>query len=550
MKIPIGILTVAASALAAVSGLENIVKIDSGLIAGSGTAVRVYKGIPYAAPPVGNLRWKPPQPVQPWKGIRITKAFPANCPQPPLVPGPQSEDCLGLNVWTPAQSAPARLPVMVWIHGGGFHMGASSQTPYDGEPLAAQGVVLVTFNYRIGVFGFEAHAGLNQESPQGVSGNYGLLDMVAALQWVQRNIAAFGGDPGNVTIFGESAGGTAVCLLMAMPRAEGLFHKAISESAAWMFGPFSHMKESWYGRVPMMQFGEKLGPDIAALRAKSTAEILKILGPPKLGEADAASERGEVYLPAVDGYVLPDDPARLFAEGKFHHVPLIAGANRDEGTLFAPPVRNLAQWRKWAEHKAGAQAGELMALYQAPTDADAHAASVEVSGDYAILYGTRSVLRANARLEPNTYQYLFTRVNGLGRSTRYGAYHAAEISYIFGTLPDLVYGTRPALWGDLTPYPDTYTEQDARLSQAMMGAWVAFAKTGSPNGPGLAPWPAFAPGKEDYLEFGDRIVAKSDLDRKHLDFMSRFCDGLRQKMDAAANSARETRGGADVSAGR
>jgi para-nitrobenzyl esterase len=545
MKLLIGMLTLAASAWAASSELGTIIKIDSGYLAGSGAAIRVYKGIPYAAPPVGDLRWKPPQPVKPWKGIRVAKEFPDNCPQIPLVPGPQSEDCLGLNVWTPAHSAFAKLPVMVWIHGGGFHIGASSQSAYDGELLASQGVVLVTFNYRLGVFGFLAHPELSRESPHGVSGNYGLLDIVAALQWVHRNIGAFGGDPQNVTIFGESAGGTAVCLLMVMPQADGLFQKAISESAAWMFGAFSNLTESWYGRMPMEQFGEKLGPDIAVLRAKSTAEILKMAKPRMFGAGgDAASERGEVYLPVVDGYVLPDDPARLFEEGRFHHVPLIAGTNRDDGSLFAPHVRNLAQWRAWAVHKAGAMAGELMNLYPAPTDRDARQSATEASADYGFLYGTRSVLRANAQVEPHTYQYLFSRVNGLGRRTHYGAYHAAEIGYIFGTLPDSVYGTKPTLWADLTVYPDTYGAADAKLSQAMMSAWVAFAKTGSPNGPGLAHWPPFAPGHEAYLEFGDQIVAKTDLDRQHLDFMSRYGDGLREKIARTAASARGTRGAA------
>ena len=221
MKLTIAALLSVTAALAATSGLETVVKIDSGWVAGSGAAVRSYKGIPFAAPPVGDLRWKPPQPVKPWKGVRVAKSFPAMCPQFQFIPGPQSEDCLGLNVWTPARSASEKLPVMVWIHGGGFVIGASSQSAYDGEPLAAEGVVVVSINYRLGIFGFLAHPALSKESPQGVSGNYGLLDMVAALEWVKRNIGVFGGDPNNVTIFGESAGGTAVCLLMVSATSSG-----------------------------------------------------------------------------------------------------------------------------------------------------------------------------------------------------------------------------------------------------------------------------------------------------------------------------------------
>jgi para-nitrobenzyl esterase len=527
MKPIICVLLLSVSALA--SGLDTLVKIDTGWVSGSGTGVRVYKGIPYAAAPAGPLRWKPPQPAQPWKGILVAKNFPANCPQAPLLPGPQSEDCLGLNVWTPVHSAAARLPVMVWIYGGGFQIGGTSQSAYDGEALAAQGVVLVSVNYRLGMFGFLAHPALNQESPQGVSGNYALLDMVAALKWVQRNIGAFGGDPHNVTILGESAGGTAVCLLMVLPQAEGLFQKVISESAAWMFGPISHLTESWYGRVPMTKFGEKLGTDLAALRAKSTADLMKSL-PPPMTRNDAA-ERGEAYMPVVDGWVIPDDPARLFASGKFHHVALIAGTNADEGTLLGgPPVRNLEQYRKWAAQRVGGLADRLLSLYPAATDADAHAAAAQSSGDLTFLYGTRSVLRAASKLNLKAFQYQFTRVNAIGRQIHWGSFHASEIPYVFETLPDSVYGTQSSFLGDFSVNPDTYNEQDRKLSQAMSAAWVAFAKTGNPNGPGLVAWPPFA-GKESYMEFGDQIAAKESLRKKQIDFMSEFSDGLRSHAD-------------------
>jgi para-nitrobenzyl esterase len=543
MKLIIGVLLLAVSALA--NGLDTLVKIDTGWVSGSGAGVRVYKGIPYAAAPVGQLRWKPPQPAKPWKGILVAKSFPANCPQMPVVPGPQSEDCLGLNVWTPAHSVAAKLPVMVWIYGGGFQIGASSQSAYDGEALAAQGVVLVSINYRLGIFGFLAHPALDQESPRGVSGNYALLDMVAALEWVKRNIGAFGGDPNNVTIFGESAGGTAVCLLMVVPQAEGLFQKVISESTAWMFGPISHLTESWYGRVPMTKFGEKLGTDLAALRAKSVAELLKTL-PPPMTRNDAA-ERGEAYMPVVDGWVIPDDPARLFSTGKFHHVALVAGTNADEGTLLGgPPVRNLAQYGKWAAEKVGPLAERLLSLYPASTDAEAHAAAAQASGDLVFLYGTRAVLRAASKLprkvaglsvsvNPNTFQYQFTRVNGIGRQIHWGSFHASEIPYIWETLPDSVYGTQASFLGDFSVTVDTYNEQDRKLSQAMSAAWVAFAKTGSPNGPGLVHWPPFA-GKESHMEFGDQIAAKESLRKKQIDFMSEFTEGLRSHAAVSAAS--------------
>jgi para-nitrobenzyl esterase len=533
MKPIIGVLLLAASLLA--NDLDSLVKIDTGWVSGSGVGVRVYKGIPYAAAPTGQLRWKPPQPAQPWKGILVAKNFPANCPQIPIVPGPQSEDCLGLNVWTPAHAASAKLPVMVWIHGGGFQIGASSQSAYDGEALAARGVVLVSINYRLGILGFLAHPALDRESPQGVSGNYALLDMVAALQWVKRNIGVFGGDPDNVTIFGESAGGTAVCLLMVVPQAEGLFQKVVSESAAWMFGPISHLTESWYGRMPMTKFGERLGTDLAAMRAMSVAELLKTL-PPPLPRTDAA-ERGEAYMPVVDGWVIPDDPARLFATGKFHHVALVAGTNADEGTLMGgPPVHTVAQYRKWAAEKVGAFADRLLSLYPASTDAEAYAAAAKSSGDLVFLYGTRSVLRADAKVNPNTFQYQFTRINGVGRQIHWGAFHASEIPYVWETLPDSVYGTKVAIFGDFSINPDTYNDQDKRLSQAMSAAWVAFAKTGSPNGPELAHWPAFTDW-ESYMEFGDQIAAKQSLRKAQVDFMSDFTEGLRSHAAVSAASA-------------
>ena len=536
MKLITGVLLLAATTLAngLANDLDTLVKIDTGWVSGSGGGVRVYKGIPYAAAPAGPLRWKPPQPAQPWKGILVAKSFPANCPQAPIVPGPQSEDCLGLNVWTPARSAAAKLPVMVWIYGGGFQIGASSQSAYDGEALAAQGVVLVSINYRLGIFGFLAHPALDRESPQGASGNYALLDMVAALQWVKRNIGAFGGDPNNVTIFGESAGGTAVCLLMVVPQAEGLFQKVISESAAWMFGPISHLTKSWYGRVPMTEFGAKLGTDLAALRAKSVADLLKTL-PPPMTRNDAA-ERGEAYMPVVDGWVIPDDPARLFTTGKFHHVALIAGTNADEGTLLGgPPVRTVEQYGKWAAEKVGPLAERLLNLYPASTDAEVRAAAAQAQGDLVFLYGTRSVLRAAARLNPNAFQYQFTRVNGVGRQIHWGSFHASEIPYIWETLPDSVYGTQASFLGDFSVNADTYNGQDRKLSQAMSAAWVAFAKTGSPNGPGLAHWPAFA-GKESYMDFGDQIAAKESLRKAHIDFISEFTEGLRSHTAVAAAS--------------
>jgi para-nitrobenzyl esterase len=532
MKLSIAALLVS-WALASGSDLQTVVKIDSSLVAGSGTTVRSYKGIPYAAPPTGDLRWKPPQPAKPWTGIRLANAFPNNCPQMPLLPGPQSEDCLGLNVWTPARSSSDKLPVMVWIHGGGFAIGSSAQSVYDGERLAAQGVVAVSVNYRLGVFGFLAHPGLSKESPQSVSGNYGLLDMIAALRWVNRNISAFGGDPSNVTIFGESAGGTAVCLLMVLPDAKGLFHRVISESAAWINVPLSRLREPSYGRIAAEQFGEKLGADTGALRAKSTAEIMKLAGNSMMNPD--AGARGEEYLPVIDGLVLPDDPARLFTSGKFHNVSLIAGTNRDEGTIFVP-VKDQATLRTWANQQFGSGADMILKAYGAAGDAEAHAVGAQMHGDWLFLQGTRVVLRAASKINPQVFQYQFTKVNGIGQRLHFGAFHGSEIGYVFATLPDSAYGTSLIpMFGDFRVAPDSYNDQDDRLSQAMSAAWVRFAKTGDPNGPGLAKWPSFRQG-EAYMEFGDHIAPGNALRKTQIDLLTDFADKRRETATAASSA--------------
>lgn len=519
-------LVLSASAFAG-SGLETIVRTDAGLVAGSGSAIKVYRGIPYAAQPIGPNRWRPPQPVKPWKTVFLANAFPKTCPQIQLIPSPQGEDCLGLNVWTSGAGG-VKKPVMVWIHGGGFQIGASSQTVYDGETLAARGVVVVSINYRLGVFGFLAHPALSAESPQHVSGNYGLLDMVAALEWVKRNVAAFGGDPGNVTIFGESAGGTAVSLLMVMPKAEGLFQKVISQSAAWMFCPFSGLRAVVAGRIPMEKFGMTLGNDVAALRTKTAPEILKIAPFDMTGEK---ADRGESYMPVVDGVVLPDDPGRLFLAGKFHNVAFLAGTNADEGSLMGgPPVRDVASFQKYIDKQFGGAQASLMQLYKPASDVDAHHAGEQLWTDWLFLQGTRGMLRAVAEKNPKTYQYQFTRVNGVGHRLKWGSFHASEIPYVFGTLPDSAYGTVPMLFGDFSVDASSYNETDDRLSEAMSAAWVRFAKTGDPNGPGIPRWPAFAAGSESYLEFGDEVRVRGQLRRAQLDAMSAF--GASQRVAA------------------
>lgn len=509
------------------NGLDTLVKIDSGYVSGGGSDIRVYKGIPYAAPPVGALRWKAPEPVKPWTNIRVAKTFSPACAQQVLLAQPNadqrnSEDCLTLNVWTPADKPDAKLPVLVWIHGGGFFAGSSSSTAYDGESFAKQGVLLVSFNYRLGIFGFLAHPELSKESPRGTSGNYALLDMIAALNWIKRNIAAFGGDPNNVTIWGESAGGTAAGLLMVAPDAQGLFHKVVLSSAWNLFQPISHRTESWYGRVPAESVGAKLG-DIATLRGKSADEILKTIGVIDFNMAGEYS--GEVHYHIVDGVVIPDDPAVLFEQGKFHKVPVLAGTVTDEGTMFARSVRALAPAKTWIERATLPSAVEkLQQQYGLTSDAAANAGFAAIFGDANFVMGTRALLRA-ASASQRAFQYEFARVGGFGRRTRLGAFHAADLGYAFNTLPDSPYGTT----GILSVSPADFDATDSKVAATYHGMIARFVKAGDPNGGDLPAWPAFKKGQESYMQIGDTNSVKADLHKERLDVLEAVYKEKRKK---------------------
>jgi len=472
------------------------IRTDSGLVSGTpgdNPEVRVYKGIPYAAPPVGDRRWKRPQAPVSWTGIRETKEFSPVCmqtPYPQTSPyytplGAVGEDCLYLNVWTNAKTAGARRPVMVWIHGGGYTRGSGATPTYNGEYLASKGVVVVTVNYRLGIFGFLAHPELTKESDVHSSGNYGLLDMVAALQWVQKNIAAFGGDPKRVTIFGESAGSSAVNFLMATPLAKGLFHRVIGESGA-NFGRHVTLAE-------MEKTGSRLGT-LAELRAKSAADLMKTEG---------------AFRPAVDGWFLPEDVSTIFAQGKQSDVPLIAGYNHDETRTLAPlPASANAQTILDQVHKRyGDSADEFLKLYPAGSDEQAKDSYYESSRDQGMGWEMRTWARAeNKTAKSPTYLYYFTRVPPGPNSDRYRAYHAAEIQYVFGNLRP----NRP--WEDV----------DRKVSEAMSSYWVNFATTGNPNGKGLPNWPAYDAKSDPSLEFGDRVEVKHDINKAGLDFFDRF----------------------------
>jgi para-nitrobenzyl esterase len=506
------------------AAIDDPVRVQSGQLSGApcaDPAIRVYKGVPYAAPPVGDLRWRPPQPVRPWTGVRSAVEFAPVCPQPPdptlaiagLRPEKTSEDCLYLNIWTPAKTKSDRLPVMVWVHGGGFANGSGSMALYNGENLAKQGVVLVTINYRLGPLGFFAHPDLSKESPHGVSGNYGLLDQIEALRWVKRNIASFGGDPGRVTLFGESAGAMSVGYLMASPLTKGLFQRAIAESgSAFMTNERLHATAS--GKAGLEQqgaaaasgmLGASVSNPIAVLRAKSADEIVKGLSP----QSEMGLQGGIRYAPVIDGYVIPDEPAAIFAAGKEQRVPLIVGTNADEGTLFVAREAQAgsAEFHNFLQMRYGRHAEEIEQLYPASTPAEFRDAEARVLTDGLFAAGARYWAGTQSRVAP-VYLYQFTYVvTAAPQFASLGAFHGSEIPRVFG------------MFGPLRLLDDAAGRQ---LTHAMMGAWTRFAATGDPNGDGLSEWPKYDPASDSYMELGRTIMVKSHLRPKQVDLFEKI----------------------------
>lgn len=496
------------------------VRIDSGLVAGASArdGVRVYQGIPFAAPPVGPLRWRPPQPVKPWDRVRPCTEPGPSCPQPKPMVGPppawSDEDCLNLNVWTAAPPDGPKRPVMVWIHGGGFTTGTGSYALYDGAALARQGVVVVTINYRLGPFGFFAHPLLSKESERGVSGNYGLLDQIAALEWVKRNIAAFGGDPGCVTIFGESAGSVSVCDLLVSPLAAGLFHRAIAESGG-VHGRIRGLRDRRSGMEPAEQMGERvaraLGCDraddpLAALRAKGADELLAAAHPSQglYGKAE------DKFWPVVDGWVLPDDPAALFDAGKRHDVPFMIGTNADENTIFLRqlPVRHAEGYRLLLRAFFRADAGAVEVLFPAATDEEVGAALNRCMTVASFVTPARALARAQEKVKSPAWLYHFTRIPPVARPLKLGAFHSAEIAYVFGNLDDGPVASRE--------------EVDRALARTLGGYWTRFAATGDPNRDGLPAWPAYTRADDQHLDLGDAVKVGQGLWREACDLFERI----------------------------
>lgn len=464
--------------------------VDSGLISGktdSSGKVKIFKGIPFAAPPVGELRWKAPQAVQAWEGVKACTENPASPMQNPPVPffawsaeflipaEPISEDCLYLNVWTAAEKSDEKRPVMVWIYGGGFNSGGGSVPLYDGEDLAKKGIVVVNINYRVGMLGFLAHPELTAENPDQTSGNYGILDQIAALEWVKKNIAAFGGDPDNVTIAGQSAGAFSVNALVVAPKAKGLFHKAIAQSGG-MFNRGS-------GLVSGLQGAEERGKQLTDTMGISLAELRKI-------PADSLLKFPGRFGPVVDGKVLPG-VRQSYEEGTFSDVPLLTGWNADDRVSGNQPITP-AEFKANAKKQYGGRAGEYLQLFPAGNEVELEESLKTIS---VLGFGFQNYTWARMQTEQgqkDAYLYYFTRVPP--GEPNYGAFHSAEFSYALHTLRNW---NRP------------FEQADFDLEKTMSGYWVNFVKTGNPNGEGLPEWPVFNPENPIVVELGAEVKTRA-----------------------------------------
>jgi para-nitrobenzyl esterase len=487
-----------ALAVSAVAAVDTPVKLDSGQVSGTpgkDTAIEVFKGIPFAAPPVGNLRWQAPKPVAHWDGVRKADEFGPICTQAAGgrggAPPKMSEDCLYLNIWTAAKSPTERRPVLVWIHPGGYTSGSGSAPGTDGENLAKKGLVVVTINYRLGALGFFAHPELTKESDRRASGNYALMDQTAALEWVQKNIAGFGGDPKRVTVDGDSAGAASIGNLVGSPRTKGLFQRAIAESGAWIGLSVGHTMTLAEAEQAGQKLGEAIGaPTLADLRAKPAADIIK---------------GGRGGGPIIDGYFLPEDVGKVFAEGRQNDVPVLLGSNKDEGTFFLQPT-TAEKYKEQIHRRYGDQADAFLKIYPASTDDEANASQLAAFRDEL-----GWVMRNWAALQTKTgkskaFVYYFTHEPPEMSATSprggrgSGATHGAEAAYVFENL--------------LPPRP--WADADRQLADTISSYWVNFATKGDPNGKGLPAWQSWKPDQRMIL--GDKVEMGTGLPQAQVDF--------------------------------
>ncbi len=490
----------------------NVKQIDSGAVSGKvEDGISVFLGIPYAAPPVGKLRWKPPQEVASWTEVRNCSDFSRSCPQPKQQDaGKFSEDCLYLNVWTPAKTPDEKLSVMVWIHGGAFNFGSAAQPEYNGKNLAQKGVVVVTVNYRLGPLGFLVHPMLSKESAHNTSGNYGLLDQIAALKWVQTNIAAFGGNPDRVTIFGQSAGSRSVSLQMISPMSAGLFHRAIAQSGGPIIGS-EYLNPVFNGNMAnVSQMGEQLAAKLdcdkakdvlAAMRAKSAQEII--------AAADCNTsvfKEGLFFAPVFDGWVLPQNPLAAFSGGYQHDVPVIVGSTLNEGSLYLAEEKDLSveKYQSFLKARFPENLGKALEMFPASKAEDVAPAIDYFLTVAANAQPARFVAQSMEKKKSRAYLYRFNRRPETALARKLGVHHGVELAYVFGNMNK----------------SDGYNYIDRKLSARMMAFWVNFAKNGNPNGPGLDYWPAYESQSDLNLEFADDVRIGKHLYKKESDFIS------------------------------
>jgi para-nitrobenzyl esterase len=499
------------------------VTVENGKLQGTTNGdhtVRIFKGVPFAVPPLGDLRWKAPQPALKWTGVRMADKFGSACLQTNVFgdiyfrDSQPSEDCLNLVIWAPAKPETKKLPVLVWFYGGGFVAGANCEPRYDGEKLASKGIIVVEPNYRLGVFGFFSHPELTKESGHGASGNYGLLDQVAALQWVVKNIAAFGGDPNNITIAGESAGSLSVSALMASPLSRGLFQKAMGESGAFFpsgEGPGLQLHPLAESEQAGVKFAESQGAtSLAQMRAKPANDLL---------QAAAQNNRGFAFGPNLDGYFLASTVRATYEQGAQSHVPLLAGWNADEGkmfVLFNPQKPSPKSFAEQAQIRFGDQAPQFLKLYPATTDEETIASAEALAGDDFIAYSTWKWIDLHRKTGASpVYQYHFEQVPatkpgamiGPVPASAIGSKHAGEIEYVFESLKSQ----------EGVPW----TADDFKVSEAMASYWVNFIKSGDPNAKGLPEWPKSdsSNGYEVMHLSGKDIHATSDSLRGRYEFL-------------------------------
>jgi para-nitrobenzyl esterase len=490
----------------------DIVQLDSGPISGRvEDGVRLFAGIPYAAPPIGELRWKPPQTIASWVQVRNATNFGPSCPQPKQQDTDKySEDCLYLNVWTTAKKPEERQPVMVWIHGGAFNFGSGSQPEYNGKNLAKRGVVVVTINYRLGPLGFLVHPMLSKESTQGTSGNYGLLDQIAALKWVQKNIAAFGGNPDLVTIFGQSAGSRSVTLLMISPMTAGLFHRAIAVSGGPILGS-EYLNPAFNGNMAgVSKMGQKLtsklgcanaGDTLIALRAKSAQELV--------AAADCKTsvfEEGLFFAPIYDGWVLPKDPLAVFSGGHQHDVPIIVGSMLNEGTFYLTDETELSieKYKSFLKARFADNSEKAFEMFPAADAKDVARAIDHFLTVAANAQPARLVAQSMEHKNAKSYLFQFTWRPDTAMARKLKVHHGVELAYVFGNMNQ----------------SDGYHASDRELSRKMMDYWVNFVKTGNPNGQNLADWPAYQSKSDLNLEFSEPIHINKCLFKKECDFIT------------------------------